>query len=197
MQLRTIIPAGISLGKSALYRFPATPASTSSGWAGREGTPEYRTVGLPLTDPSYWSGRYALCELLLRTSTGEELIIPDAVVAMTRSKQIVTTQVIGMSGTVKEYISDGDYDINIAVGIASLEDGKLTDSYPSDELRELRAFLEASEPITVQSAFFDIFEINRIVIRSYSITQSTESNYQDLTISALSDDEYNVYSTDY
>ena len=61
----------------------------------------------------------------------------------------------------------------------------------------LRKFLEVDKPIQVQSAFFDIFEINRLVIKSYSLTQATESNYQELTISALSDDQYNVVSTDY
>ena len=49
----------------------------------------------------------------------------------------------------------------------------------------------------MQSAFFDLFEINRLVIKGYSLTQATESNYQELSISALSDNEYNVFSTDY
>ena len=49
----------------------------------------------------------------------------------------------------------------------------------------------------MQSAFFDLFEINRLVVKSYSLTQGTESNYQELTISALSDNEYNVFSSDY
>ena len=64
-------------------------------------------------------------------------------------------------------------------------------------MRDLLRYMEVDKPIQVQSAFFDIFRINRIVIKSFSLTQDTASNYQELTISALSDDEYNVYSTDY
>ena len=116
---------------------------------------------------------------------------------MTRTKQIITTQVVGMTGTVKEYISSGDYDINIAVGIQGLEDGKIADRYPEEGLRELLRYLEVDKPIQVQSAFLDLFRVNRIVIKSYSLTQDTATNYQELTLSALSDDEYNVYSTDY
>lgn len=179
-----------------LYRFPGSGKGAHSyNKEGREFASS--SVGLPITDPADWLGAYTLCPLLLRLEDGAELSIPDAVVVMTRTKQIVTTQVVGMSGTVKEYISDGDFDINIAVGIQGVEDGKVANVYPEEGLRELRKFLEVDKPISVQSAFFDLFEINRLVVKSYSLTQATESNYQELTISALSDNEYNVFSTDY
>ena len=194
--LPTVLPISITAGKVMLYRFPGNGKGAHSyNKEGREFTPS--PVGVPITDPADWLGTYALCTLLLRLEDGAELSIPDAVVAMTRTKQIVTTQVVGMVGTVKEYISDGDFDINIAVGIQGVEDGKVANVYPEEGVRELRKFLEVDKPISVQSAFFDLFEINRLVIKSYSLTQATESNYQELTISALSDNEYNVFSTDY
>lgn len=194
--LPTVLPISITAGKVMLYRFPGSGKGAHSySKEGREFTPS--PVGVPITDPADWLGAYTFCTLLLRLEDGAELSIPDAVVAMTRTKQIVTTQVVGMVGTVKEYISDGDFDINIAVGIQGVEDGKIANVYPEDGLRELRKFLEVDKPISVQSAFFDLFEINRLVIKSYSLTQGTESNYQELTISALSDNEYNVFSSDY
>lgn len=194
--LPTVLPISITAGKVMLYRFPGGGKGAHSyNKEGREFASS--PVGVPITDPADWLGAYTLCHLLLRLEDGAELSIPDAVVAMTRTKQIVTTQVVGMVGTVKEYISDGDFDINIAVGIQGVEDGKIANVYPEEGLRELRKFLEIDKPISVQSAFFDLFEINRLVIKSYSLTQGTESNYQELTISALSDNEYNVFSTDY
>lgn len=194
--LPTVLPISITAGKVMLYRFPGSGKGAHSyNKEGREFAPS--PVGVPITDPADWLGAYTLCHLLLRLEDGTELSIPDAVVAMTRTKQIVTTQVVGMSGTVKEYISDGDFDINIAVGIQGVKDGKVANVYPEEGLRELRKFLEVDKPISVQSAFFDLFEINRLVIKSYSLTQGTESNYQELTISALSDNEYNVFSSDY
>lgn len=194
--LPTVLPISITAGKVMLYRFPGSGKGAHSyNKEGREFASS--PVGVPITDPTDWLGAYTLCPLLLRLEDGAELSIPDAVVAMTRTKNIVTTQVVGMVGTVKEYISDGDFDINIAVGIQGVEDGKIANVYPEEGLRELRKFLEIDKPISVQSAFFDLFEINRLVIKSYSLTQGTESNYQELTISALSDNEYNVFSTDY
>lgn len=194
--LSTVLPISITAGKVMLYRFPGGGKGAHSyNKEGREFVSS--PVGVPITDPADWLGAYTLCHLLLRLEDGTELSIPDAVVAMTRTKQIVTTQVVGMSGTVKEYISDGDFDINIAVGIQGVEDGKVANVYPEEGLRELRKFLEVDKPISVQSAFFDLFEINRLVVKSYSLTQGTESNYQELTISALSDNEYNVFSSDY
>lgn len=194
--LPTVLPISITAGKVMLYRFSGSGKGAHSyNKEGREFAPS--PVGVPITDPADWLGAYTLCTLLLRLEDGTELSIPDAVVAMTRTKNIVTTQVVGMVGTVKEYISDGDFDINIAVGIQGVEDGKVANVYPEEGLRELRKFLEVDKPISVQSAFFDLFEINRLVVKSYSLTQGTESNYQELTISALSDNEYNVFSSDY
>lgn len=73
----------------------------------------------------------------------------------------------------------------------------IVDEYPEDGLRELRAFLDGNTALQVHSAFLDIFDINRVVIKSYSLTQDTASNYQSLNISAISDEEYTIYGTDY
>lgn len=196
MALSTIVPIALTTGKVLLYRFPDQPKGAfPQREAGGAFAPS--SVASPITDPAYWEGRYALCPLRLRLEDGSTLELQDAVVALTRTKQITTTQVVGMQGTVKEYISAGDYDINIAVGIQGTTDGQVADVYPVEGLRQLRKYLEVDLPLQVQSAFFDIFDINRIVIKSVSLTQATESNYQELQITALSDNEYNVVSTDY
>lgn len=196
MAIQTSVPTAIALGKTILYRFPVDNSRTPS-WAGRGGELQTSTLGQPITDLDHWQGRYVHCPLTLRREDGRELVLPDAVVALSRAKHIVTTQVVGMSGTVKEYISSGDYDLNIAVGIAAQDGGRLTDRYPDEEMRLLRELLDEASPLIVYSSFLELFEIDRIVIKSYSLTQQTESNYQDLVISAMSDEEYNVYSTDY
>ncbi len=121
----------------------------------------------------------------------------DAIVAISRSKNIVTTQMVGMNGTVKEYINDGDYNLNIVVGVAAVRDGVIVDEYPADGLRELREFLDDNKALNVHSEFLDVFDINSIVIKSFSVSQDTASNYQSVSLSAVSDEEYNVYSTDY
>lgn len=71
------------------------------------------------------------------------------------------------------------------------------DEYPTEGIKQLRQFFDLNEPILVNSAFLEIFNIDRIVITDFSLIQATESNYQPITLSALSDTEYNVYSTEY
>lgn len=191
----TFVAAGSALqAKGALYRFKPSRTGQSPSWDGHGNDITPRELSIPITDKSYWSGRYVLCELTMENSKGERLVMNDAIVAISRSKNIVSTQMVGMNGTVKEYINDGDYNLNIEVGVAAVRDGVIVDEYPTEGLRELRKFLDASEALEVYSTFLDVFGISRIVIKSFSVTQDTASNYQRVSISAVSDEEYNVYS---
>lgn len=183
--------------KGLLYRMQPSRTGEAPNWDGRGGVITTRDLPTPITDKSYWEGRYVLCELTLRTQDNKTLVINDAVCAVSRAKNIVTTQMVGMDGTVKEYINDGDYQLNIVVGVVAVRNGVIVDEYPEDGLRELRAFLDEKAAISVQSSFLEIFDIGNIVIKSFSVTQDTASNYQSVSISAMSDGEYNVYSTEY
>lgn len=182
--------------KGFLYRFkPARLKSPS--WDGSGNPISPREVTSPVTDKSWWADRYALCELTFRKEDGSQLVMNDAVCSVSRQKNIVTTQMVGMDGTVKEYINAGDYQVSIIVGVIALIGGQIVDEYPLDGIRELRSFFDENAAIAVHSEFLDLFDINRIVIKSFSATQDTASNYQTVNVSALSDEEYNVYSTEY
>lgn len=191
----TFVASGVGIqAKGALYRFKPSRTGQSPSWEGRDNEISPHELSSPITDKSFWSGRYALCELTFENPKGERLVINDAIVAIGRTKNIVTTQMVGMNGTIKEYINDGDYTLNIVVGVAAVKDGVIVDEYPADGLRELRKFLDSPDTLEVYSMFLDIFGISRIVIRSYSVTQDTASNYQSVSIQAISDNEYNIYS---
>ena len=194
----SFVAAGAAIqAKGLLYRFKPSRTGQSPDWSNSGMQPVTHELGSPITDKRYGEGRYALCELTLQDEAGERLVMNDAVVAVSRAKNIVTPQRVGRDGTVKEYINAGDYQLNILVGVAAVRDGVIVDEYPEDGLRELRAFLDGNTALQVHSAFLDIFDINRVVIKSYSLTQDTASNYQSLTISAISDEEYTIYGTDY
>lgn len=184
-------------GKGVLYRFKPSRTGQSPSWEGRENSITPRDLTSPITDKSFWEGRYALCELTFENSKGERLVMNDAIVAISRAKNIVSTQMVGMNGTVKEYINDGDYNLNIVVGVAAMRDGVIVDEYPTEGLRELRRFLDDNEALSVHSEFLDVFDINSIVVKSFSVSQDTASNYQSVSISALSDEDYEIYSTEY
>lgn len=192
------VAAGAAIqAKGALYRFSPSRTGMFTSWDGRENGITTRDLTSPITDKSFWEGRYALCELTFKNSNGERLVMNDAIVAISRSKNIVTTQMVGMNGTVKEYINDGDYSLNIVVGVAAVRDGVIVDEYPKEGLEELRKFLDEKQALTVESEFLKIFDIDSIVVKSFSVSQDTASNYQSVSISAVSDEEYNIYSTDY
>ncbi len=163
-------------------------------WEGSGNTISKQGVGVPITDKSYWADRYVYCDLTFENEKGERLVMNDAVVSLSRSRNIVSTRMVGMDGTVKEYISEGDYDINIVVGIVAVENGVIVDKYPEDGIRQVKAFLDRKTALGVHSVFLDLFDVNSIVVKSFSVTQNTASNYQVISISAVSDEEYNIYS---
>lgn len=167
------------------------------GGPARDGL-EGRELGVPITDPSYWEGRWVLCPLRLERETGEGLTFADAVASVSRENHIVSTALTGRDGTVKEYINAGDWAVNIVIGLQKLNgNGEIEDEWPSDELRALRRLLEGNEALRVYSEFLDAMGIDRVVIRSYGAKQMTESNWQSVEISAVSDDDYEIFSVEY
>ena len=183
--------------KGALYRFKPGRTTAPPNWDHNGAQIQGTEIAAPMTDPSFWRDRFALCTLIFRKQDGDQLEMNDALVSVSRKKNIVTTQLVGMDGTVKEYVNADDYTVKIAVGVQAVKDGVFVDEYPTEGIKELRAFFDLNEPIMVNSTFLEIFDIDRLVITDFSVEQATESNYQPITLSALSDTEYNVYSTEY
>lgn len=156
------------------------------------------TAGVPVTDMAYWEGRWVLCPLRLEREGGDGVTLADAVATVSRERRIVSTALTGRDGTVKEYINEGDWAVNIAVGLQGVDEmGGLSDEWPGDELRSVRRLLEAKESLRVHSEFLDALNIGRLVIRGYSVRQMTESNYQVVEISAVSDEDYELFSKEY
>lgn len=172
-------------------------ADAEEGTQNRDGEFGSMNLTLPVTDQSYWEGRYVLTRLILRKEDNERLEINDATVSISREKRIVSTSLVGLDGTIKEYICNGDYIITINAGIVAVRDGQVVDEYPSEGLNQIRRFLEENSSLEVWSTFFAIFNIHRIVITSFSIHQDTASNRQLIEIKASSDKDYVIESTEY
>jgi len=193
------IASGIAIQQKAkLYGMSADRTNSQQpSWDGRGGSLTAADLIPPVTDKSYWEGRYALTEITLQKPDGEKLVINDATVNISLKKEIVKTALVGMDGTIKEYINNGDYDIRINVGIVATEGGRIVDEYPAEGVRTVRDFLHVNEALELHSTFFDLFEIDRIVITDYSLKQETASNRQVLDIKALSDTDYEIECTEY
>lgn len=102
---------------------------------------------------------------------------------VSQSKQIVTTNIQGRNGSIKEYISDDDYAITIN-GIITGQNNV----YPRDSVLSLKKVLDAPVALQINSWFLRQFGIFSIVINDYNFPQVAGRNsQQEFSISALSD----------
>lgn len=144
-----------------------------------------------INSSDYWLGRTALTDLIIRVPGEGDLLINDISMNVSLQKEVVKTALVGRCGTIKEYVTDGDYQINMSVGLVATDDnGQIIDQYPEQAVTQLRQILERSESLEVNSGFLDLFEISRITITAFTIKQMTHSNRQVIEITALSDTEY-------
>jgi hypothetical protein len=119
-----------------------------------------------------------------RTITYPELTIEDCLVTVMNTKNIVKTTLQGRNGTVKEYISDGDYQIKIEGRIY----GKGMNNYPQTEVQHLHAICLAPRSIGLTSTFLKLFNIQDIVIESFNIDQQEGvRNCQPFILNCVSD----------
>ena len=116
--------------------------------------------------------------------TFEGLRIDTVLFQIQRTKNIIKTAIQGKNGTVKEYTSDGDYQISIDGSIVSENPNK----YPADDVKKLIKLMSIPESIGVTSEFLSYFGITDVVVESYSIAQNVGFlNVQPFSIKLLSD----------
>ena len=183
--------------KGLLYGMKPARTNPSPKWHDDTASWTAGEVSAPLTNLSQWKEWAQLTTLTFEKPNKERLVMNDAMVAISRKKNIVSTPLTGRTGTVKEYVNAEDYQLNIVVGVQAVRNGLIVDEYPADGIKTLRKFFDIDEAIGVYSEFLDIFDIDHIVITGFSLTQSTESNYQAISVSAISDTEYDIYSEEY
>jgi len=118
-------------------------------------------------------------------------------VSMTRN--IVSTSIQGKNGTIKQYISDGDYSILITGTISGKYDSDFdqwesvkvvsNNYFPEQELKTLIFICKAGYQIPIYSKFLnEIFGINHVVITDYRFPQIEGGrNNQSFEINCMSD----------
>lgn len=130
---------------------------------------------------------------------GNKFIFKEVIMSITQERNIVTTTLQGRDGTIKEFISNGDYIITVDAGIIGdtrndkIDDFDLAkDQYPLEDLKRLREILLQHKAIPVQSKFLDLFGIKTVVVKSFQLQQETHSNRQSIQIQMLSDEPYEI-----
>jgi hypothetical protein len=126
-------------------------------------------------------------------SEAEWWMLPfDPVISVTGKNTIVRRNVLkvdsNLRGSIKEIWSQDDYEINIA-GVLIGEDGKR----PESDLRRLRTYCEAREPILVSSDLFSIFNIEKLAIEDYALPFTKGVENQMFTIKGYSDDMFDLF----
>lgn len=145
------------------------------------GTPVYSNLEIP-------AGQY-------KTNEGETVAfdgirLDSVVFDVSIDKNIIRTPINGRNGTIKQFISMGDYVIN-AVGVIIGQtdasnagfDVTSTGRVPENELRKLNAILNCPQEIEVVSEFLDFFEISTVVIEGATFSQ--REGYRDSVYFAL------------
>lgn len=95
-------------------------------------------------------------------------------VTMNSTKNIVMTQVQGRDYTRKELVSGGDLQFSVSGYIVSDERGV----YPTDAVRKFVKMMEYNGILNVNFMMFEPFNVQRIIIKDYSLNQQTYKNIQ-------------------
>jgi len=164
------------------------------------GTPVYGTLFIKRPEYSVYSFNGDTREYV-EENVGEKLnenteggfILENCIIDVNQQKNIITTEVTDFNGTVKEYISDGDYGITIRTFIAS----GYPDKYPQEDVNTLTSYLRAPVQLSIVSSFLnDVFKINDMVVTNYELNQQQGlRNVQYITINAISWFDYQLISS--
>lgn len=111
-----------------------------------------------------------------------DLFLDSAVVTISRTKNIIVTNVQGRDHSVKEFINNGDYNVSIEGFIA----GKGA-NYPREQVEQLEVILNAKQSLKVVNEVFQIFGIHELVITDYELPPMPMFNIQRYEIAAISE----------
>ncbi|MBO6185052.1 MAG: hypothetical protein J6O88_10275 [Chryseobacterium sp.] len=135
---------------------------------------------------------YSIVDLLNRKF--KEILLKECIITVSQEKNIISTTIQGRSGTIKEYISDDDYQITLDIGLSNFDFNKELNSfdYPISTVEEFLEMLRLAVPITLHSDFLMVFGIETAIVKSYNLQQETYSNRQSIVVNMISDSNYYI-----
>jgi len=150
------------------------------------GTPVFSNIELIPGEYTDKNGDTVPYGEIFKNSENETFRIDTVLIDVSQEKQIIKTNIQGVSGSVKEYISKGDYQIKVRGALVD-ENGR---RYPEEQATQLKEYLEVEATIGIASRFLnDIFDVSNIVIESFTFPQVEGfQNTQFFEFSAVSDD---------
>jgi CheY-like chemotaxis protein len=142
-------------------------------------------TGADDTERLSYLGTPVFTDLWLKENDSDAgLRIDTVLMDISQQRNIVTTAIQGRNGTVKEYISDGDYQITVR-GI--LVEPSAYD-YPAEQVRELLRLCRVQAAVQAVSPFLQLFQIYDVVITDYQLPQlEGYQNMQPFELTCISD----------
>lgn len=120
-----------------------------------------------------------------------DLTLVTALISINKSKNIVVTKIQGRNGTVKEYVSDDDYQINIRGVIV----GKYSNKRPIDEMKKLEDYCNFNREIDIVCNFLNDLNVQTVVIISHTKSQREGTrNVIDFEIQCLQETPFEIKS---
>lgn len=151
------------------------------------GTPVFSNLEIPAGNYTTLDGRKV---------NFDGIRIDSVLFVVSQQKNIITTPIQGLDGTIKEYISAGDF----AISCSGLIIGESTESnrtftvdqngnnYPETDVRRLIEITKTPISIEIISNFLEMFEIRNVVIESFSLGQIPgQKNGQPFELRMISD----------
>lgn len=92
-------------------------------------------------------------------------------------------------GSIKERWAEGDLKITIEGTFVNADLAQ----YPATELQKLRQVITQRRSIRIENELLQLLNVNYLVIEDYSLPFSKGENVQNYSLTALSDDSYNLF----
>jgi hypothetical protein len=100
-------------------------------------------------------------------NTKSQLQLPVALCEVSNVRNIIKTTIAGRNGTIKEYMSDGDYTVNIKGSLVS----QYSNIPPSELMYELKTIIEHPEALQVYANFLEYFDVTWLVVEEPIVRQ--------------------------
>lgn len=152
------------------------------------GTPVYDVLRIPAFQYTDNDGNVV--------NIAAEIDFDTVLMEVSQTRNIITTAVQGRNGTVKEYISDGDYQISINGVISTKYNNVAPFESDINYVNSVFAMLKANVAIPVASNFLDMFQINSMVVMDYKLNQIEGArNTIGFSMNCLSDEPFEIKYT--
>lgn len=185
------IKSNIAFKNVALYEQSQADSSDAKSYLG---TPVFDTITLGnLSNKS----QNSYIDILGEQKTFEPIRIYNAILEVTQTKNIINTPIQGRNGTIKQYISDGDFLITLNGRVSGVYDNVTgqwsydSKKFPQQGVKSIIDICKVNANISVSSFFlYELFGITDVVITDYSFFQREGNrNEQLFTINMLSDSD--------